>query len=191
MFEIPEYEICLVGIDPGTRYLGYSRMMIDSSNRILSVDSETIVAERSMWYDRQMSMVCGDSVARIYSYRGELMQRFTRDRPTLIACESPFFHRLHPGSYGPLVETFAMIREVVWQYDSHLVLEGIAPMVVKKSIGARSNATKEEMTEALIQYPLLKGVLSKSYIAELDEHSVDAIAVVNALYRNKVLHQSW
>ena len=186
MFEIPEYEICLVGIDPGTRYLGYSRMMIDSQNRILSVDSETIVAERSMWYDRQMSMVCGDSVARIYSYRNELLQRFTRDRPTLIACESPFFHRLHPGSYGPLVETFAMIREVVWQYDSHLVLEGIAPMVVKKSIGARSNAAKEEMTDALIQYPLFKGVLSKSYIAELDEHSVDAIAVVNALYRHKV-----
>lgn len=187
MFEIPEYEICLVGIDPGTRYLGYSRMMIDSGNRILSVDSETIVAERSVWYDRQMSMVCGDSVARIYSYRSELLQRFTRDRPTLIACESPFFHRLHPGSYGPLVETFAMIREVVWQYDSHLVLAGVPPMVVKKSIGARSNATKEEMTEALIQYPLLKGVLSKGYIAELDEHSVDAIAVVNALYRSRVL----
>ena len=150
MFEIPEYEICLVGIDPGTRYLGYSRMMIDSGNRILRIDSETIVAERSVWYDRQMSLVCGDSVARIYSYRSEL-----------------------------------------WQYDSHLVLEGIAPMVVKKSIGARSNATKEEMTEALIQYPLFKGILSKGYIAELDEHSVDAIAVVNALYRNRVLKQSW
>ena len=192
MLEIPDINpICLVGIDPGTRFLGYCRMLIHPHTyTVLGIESETIQAIQSSYYNRQLSLVHGDTVARIQCYKSELLQRFLIDRPTLIASESPFFHKLHPSSYAPLVEVVCAIREAVWNYDINLPLETIAPMVVKKAINAKSNAIKEEMTLALLNYAPYRSILPRQYITELDEHSVDAIAVVTALYRSKVLHET-
>lgn len=183
MLKIPNYPpLLIIGIDPGTQHLGCAFLHLDSmSNEIVSLSAITYTAKQLAEYDKNIALVHSDTTARIFAYRQFLTNLFTEHKPTLIGSESPFFFRLHPGAYGPLVETLAAIREAVWNYDNTLSLTTIPPSNVKKAVHAKGNATKEDMTKALLAYPDLP--CDKEVLANYDEHSVDACAVALATYR--------
>lgn len=179
-------DIKIIGIDPGTQHLGLAIGSVDSySYQIRNIEVCTYKAVQLPTYDKHLSYVHGDLTARVKAYRDFLYHEFCRVQPTLIASESPFFYRTHPGAYGPLVETLAAIREAVWLYDNTLPLYTVPPSNVKQAIGAKGNAKKEDMIDALERFSLFG--MSKERISQLDEHGIDACAVMAALYKDRFI----
>lgn len=69
-----------------------------------------------------------------------------------------------------------MLRQSVMQYDQWLPYYMVDPPTVKKAVGAKGNADKEEVKRQLL---LIPEIVEKSLVdlSTLDEHSIDAIAV--------------
>ena len=186
MFRLPVFkDLKVIGIDPGTTSLGLCIITLDGySNEIKDISATTYLAKNLPTYSKYQSEIHGDLMARITAYRLFLSQLFIDVEPTLIGSESPFFYRTHPGAYGPLVETLASIREAVWQYDNTLPLLTYPPSNVKQAINAKGNAKKEDMIIALSNFKPFN--LDISYINQLDEHSIDAIAVCAAIFKDYI-----
>lgn len=69
--------------------------------------------------------------------------------------------------------------------NSLATINGIDPSSVKNAVGAKGNAKKEVMAEQLLTLENI--LLSDRPLRELDEHSVDAVAVAYSAYKNLVL----
>lgn len=189
MYFPPLQDIKIIGIDPGTTSLGICIVTINPyTYQVSNLDANTIFANKLPSYDKYLSSIHGDLMARIFAYRSYLEELFIMYKPTLIGSESPFFYRTHPGAYGPLVETLAAIREAVWRYDNTLPLITIPPSNVKKAIGAKGNANKDDVFKALLNYTPFN--LDPVFISQLDEHAIDAIAVTAGILNDYVWRQS-
>lgn len=186
MFTLPTLQdIKIVGIDPGTTSLGLTVISIDPyTYQINSINANTYLAKNLPTYNKYLSSVHGDLMARVSAYKEFLVDLFREIKPSLIGSESPFFYRTHPGAYGPLVETLAAIREAVWIYDNNLPLFTVPPSNVKQAIGAKGNAKKEDMIIALSNFKPFN--LDQSFINQLDEHSIDSIAVCAAMFKEYI-----
>ncbi len=106
----------------------------------------------------------------------------------IVASESPFFNTRRPNAFAALLEVLTMIRDSVIEYNPYQPLIGIDPPTVKKAVGAPGNADKTGVLSALFGISnSLK--LDKKYIDQLDEHSVDAVAVAYCAYVNQILNR--
>lgn len=187
MLTFPKFNpIPICGIDPGTTNLGLATMYIDPmDNHILSLDAITLFGNKLPGYDHYYGMIMNDRDARLEALRLELVNQFNLIKPLIVGSETPFFNRLHPNAFGPLVETLQMERRALWEYNQTMPLIGIDPPTGKKAVLAKGNAKKDDMTIALMNQPYIK--IPKSKIEQFDEHSVDACAITIAVYRKYVL----
>lgn len=185
MFQLPDLTqetIRLVGIDPGTDNLGLAVLTIDPKTyEIIETTAATYRGGRLEHYDVRVSAIQGDRLARLLAHRCNLVERFAEIKPTMVASEAPFYNRLRPNAYGPLVESLWVIKEAVWSYDGTMALREIDPPTVKKGVMAKELKGKEPMKDALkALHQELR--LSEAQIDAMDEHSVDAVAVAYTLY---------
>lgn len=172
----------IIGIDPGTETLGVCILDIDmKTGEVISTTAFTLIASKSPYFDKELSLLQDHKTARLKAHLLNLQNLFIKAKPSLVASEAPFYNRMRPSAYAPLVETMMVIREALLAFNRYSRLITLDPPRVKKAVGAKGNAKKEEVEKALRNYQVeLK--LSKKEIDEMDEHSVDATCVAYAHY---------
>ncbi len=82
-----------------------------------------------------------------------------------------------PNAFGALTEIMLAIRRACWRFDPILPLNVIDPSSVKKFMGVKGTSKdKSAMTRALMAKQELANP-SGIPLADLDEHSIDALCV--------------
>lgn len=172
----------IIGIDPGTETLGVSVLDLNLSDlSIKSCKAFTLIGSQSEYFDKETARYHSHRQARLEAHRQNLFSLFNELEPSLVCIESPFYNPRRPNAFAPLVETLLCVREALLRYDWHMKLSPLDPPRVKKAIGAKGNAGKDDVKIALEKH-LSELKLDKAYFEELDEHSVDAICVAYAHY---------
>lgn len=182
----------IIGLDPGTETLGVGVLYVELEDfRIVSSSAKTYRGSKLAGKADWISEVHGDRTGRIEAHLHNLVQIFREVRPMDIACESPFSNKKFPQSFGALVETLSAIRRAVMQYDIWKPLHLVDPPSVKNAVGVKGNKGGPEGKALMLQALLrLAGEFNYNGVIpfdQLDEHSVDALAV--AYWRYKTLKQ--
>lgn len=176
--------VSIIGIDPGTNTLGFSVIYFDCKTmEILSTFATTFIGEKLSRNDDYSRFLHGERFMRLRAHEENLLHLFYQIQPFQVVAESNFMNTRRPQAYGALVETVSAIKSALYRYDRWKPLYLIDPPTVKKAIGAKGNADKEEVKRCLL---LLKDDLcfhGDIPIEELDEHSVDAIAIAYQRYK--------
>lgn len=128
----------------------------------------------------------GERVAKLHATTDAVLKFLSAWNPTFTASEGPYMGSF-PTAFAALVESVDAIRRALILYDPFMSLSVSDPTTVKKTIGitGRINGDKEKVRKALSEQTILTfapGVV----LADLDEHSVDAIAVGVAFYLNEL-----
>jgi Holliday junction resolvasome RuvABC endonuclease subunit len=175
--------ISIVGIDPGSNALGTSILWIDlSCMQIIASSAKTFQGDR-LYKGSWTAEMFGDRVNRVAGLEQELLHLFKHVQPYMIASESPFINSRFPQAGLALTEVICGIRRAVMRFDMWKSLYLIDPPTVKNAVGARGNADKDKVKAAVIALPDLRYSGDVS-LADLDEHSVDALAVAYARWRS-------
>lgn len=173
--------IDIIGLDPGTTMLGFADITFDLEKWcIIRTEARTLNGAKLMGKDSWAAEIHGERSARIAALRRELVDIFLFYQPLCIASESPFFNRLCPSAYGPLVEVISAIREAVTEYDVWKELQFVEPSTAKKAVGVVGRVVGKEakvvMRNSVLALPDL-AYHGEVPITLLDEHSIDAIAI--------------
>lgn len=190
MLYIPEQTVkstVIVGIDPGSENLGFATIEFDfATYEIVATKAITYVGSKLMSKNTWLTEHHGERVGRIACLKEIVIERLQELDPILVVCESPFYNPRRPGAYGVLVEVMLALKEATREYDPWRVLNMIDPPTVKKSVGAKGNAGKEDVLQAVLNLPGLN-YQGNVPLSDLDEHSIDAIAVAYSKYKELFL----
>lgn len=179
----------IVGLDPGTETLGVAVLDVDlASWKIVSSSAQTYrgskLAKKSFWIEQ----VHGARTNRILAHEANLFELFCQLQPFEVACESPYSDRKFPQSFGALVEILSSIRRAAMRYDAWRPVYLIDPATVKNAVGVKGNKGGPE-GKALMQKAVLTMCAELNYsgqvpLEQLDEHSIDALAVAYCRYKS-------
>lgn len=179
----------IVGIDPGSTTLGFSVLEYDARTlKIVRTYAYTFNAGK-MKLNLQDIENHSERYARIYELMEAIYDAFVELKPTFVISESPFMALRQPQAYGALVEVVFAIRSALRKYDPTMMLDLIDPPRAKNAVGAPGNAKKDQVQAALIKLlPVINfdEVLSAASFDELDEHSVDGIAIAYSRWKKLV-----
>lgn len=177
---------CICGIDPGTTTLGLSVMIYDVHDfSIKSVRADTFNAKRFINDEALISETHDTRTLRLIAQKNNLLTSIEHYKPNVICCENPFYNRLRPNAFGPLVETICFLRWAAMEYDVRIPFIRYEPAVVKKGVGAFATTDKKkDVFQAILAIPEIKDNFIGGSIYDLDEHSVDSIAVAYTHLRN-------
>ena len=183
----------LLSIDPGTRHLGLAYYTVDSRDyRILSLYTETVKVwketlppgiEEELYTDRFFKLL------RISTKIRTTMDLF---KPSIVACEGPFFNGAFPDAYGALCSVVTIITEQVHHHNPAVEFHTYQPQEVKKVVGAKliRNNTEEAKRAVRVAVSENTEIMAglKDNLDDLSEHAVDAIAIgfccLKGLFRN-------
>lgn len=170
----------IMGIDPGSRCFGISIIDFDlKTHAVILRHAETFHAERFL-NEESPENILGDRGARHAKCRAFLIERLSVFTPQLVSCESAFMKFKFVTAYQSLVEGIVMAREAVWSYKNTLPLILVDPPTAKKAVGAPGKGGDKEAVRKAIQQLINKKILTVEpgiKLADLDEHSVDSIAI--------------
>lgn len=176
----------VLGIDPGSRNLGYGVVDLDLDNSdvvqpctyIEHMDSllvdqvyKTKMDIRYLYSDRHQRLkACGDFV---YS----LCQNF---KPDLVVIEDAYLDRRKPQSYRSLSEGIVFIEEAVMRYDETLPFLIISASTAKSLVGAKTFKgcdQKKVVVDAIVAD--INIIKPKNFLSKT-EHAIDAVALAQS-----------
>ena len=177
MLVLPQADPCvrIMGIDPGTDRLGCAILEVNlETARVRVKIAQTFKSTNAPTRYPVVSEVHGNRVAKHHFLRDEISYVLATELPGVVASESPFMGKL-AQAFEALIQVVYIVRLALFDHDTQLPLLLIDPPTVKKGVGAKGNADKDVMKEAVCNLPLewAEGIVPE----ELDEHSIDAIAV--------------
>lgn len=168
--------IAIVGIDPGSFNMGVAVILFNIETlEIVSTQAWTLSGVKLGREERWTTELHGELEGRIAGMGNTLLEILRHFQPLLVASEAPFISKKFPQAGLVLTRVVSAIRLAVMQYDVWKSLDIIDPPSVKNAVGAAGNAPKEVMKEKVLQLPI--NYIGKTPLQELDEHSIDAIAV--------------
>lgn len=171
----PVYRV--MGIDPGTDTLGLSVLDLNLTDcSIVIRQAMTVSGERNSRRYTHFNEVYGDKAARLYAHETFLLNAMQCWMPHSIISEAPFLGRF-PAAFAALVECLSSIRTAVNQYDCSLPLLTVDPPTAKKAVGVVKKGSTKDDVKAGILSMLGPKFRTDINVAELDEHSIDSIAV--------------
>jgi Holliday junction resolvasome RuvABC endonuclease subunit len=174
----------LVGIDPGSTMLGIGVMRINvETMQIVSTEAWSINAAKLAGKESWAEQLYDFRTARISAIEEYLLNLFNRLRPLSINSEAPFVNQKFPQAGIALTEVVSAIRSAVNRYSFWHVLEMTPPSSVKNAVGVHGAGAKDAMRNKLIEMKDEIAYDGHIPIEELDEHSIDALAVVYCRYR--------
>lgn len=173
--------ISIIGIDPGTETLGVAKIDVEMDTlSIVSSHAKTLVGSKLAGKENWSSYTYGDRFSRIAALEDELYRYFQLEQPYLISCEAPFINRRRPMAYGALVEVVCAIRRAIIRHDPWKRLTMYEPIVAKAAVGVTGKIRKGE-SKNVVRTAVLKrddwNYAGDVSLDELDEHSIDALAV--------------
>ena len=186
MLHIPEQgsnTSCIVGIDPGSENLGIAVLEFDLTILcITKTTAKTIVGSKLMKKNSWAIELHGERASRIEALQEAILDVLNQNNPIIVVCESPFFSSRMPSAFGVLVEVMLAIKQAVSKFSVWKLVHFIDPPTVKRGVGGKGNADKFKMKELVCNLSDLcyHGNIA---IADLDEHSIDAIAVAYTRFK--------
>lgn len=166
-----------LSIDNGSNTFGLSIVDLNIRTREITViDSETCTAAKTMKRYAWMGDEHGDRFARYRVLGDFLTDKLEQYNPDIVTIETPFMHRM-PNAFATLREALMMVINTVADFDYRLEVFGVTPMEAKKAVGAtKYDKGKEPIRQAVLALPDVR-YANGIDPAQLDEHSIDSIAV--------------
>lgn len=179
MLKMPEGAdptITILAIDPGSTFAGIAILKYHpDEKRIISATTELL----------NMPKMCKELIGvdpRDYALLrldafGKALSKILEDhQPDEVVAESAFFSMPSAGSFSVLVQVMDRIQIAVNQYRPYTTVYKIPPSNVKNAVGAKGDAKKDPIKNALLKLNDL------NYTGEvpmqlLSEHEIDALAV--------------
>lgn len=170
----------VVGVDPGSRSFGLSVIDYDiETKKVYLRSSETFHADKLL-NEESPELVLGDRGARHRKCSEFVLERCRYFRPQLVSCESAYMRFKFVTAFQSLVEGIVAVRLALWDYDPTLSLLLVDPPTAKKAVGAPGKGgDKEDVKRAIVKL-IKSGILivdDNLDFNELDEHSIDSIAI--------------
>lgn len=184
MFE--QTTIRILACDPGTNSLGLSIQDVNLTEGVC-----TVLDAYTVHVPRVMKLYCSDTlyynderVAKLKAVEYAVSNYARAWEVERAVTESPYMGKF-PAAYAALVSCISAIRSGCSIYDKTLYLDIIDPATIKRHLGVKGNSGDKALMLAGIQK--CEAIdLSLIKLDDLDEHSVDAIAVGHA-YLNEYL----
>jgi len=166
----------IVGIDPGSETLGLCLMSFSVTTlEIISTQAQTFVGTK-LGMSRWILDYQTERFARIHAHKLNLGRILVQYHPLTVTCESPFYSSRRPGAFSALTEVISALRYACFEYDPRLPFALIDPPSAKMAVGAKGNAKKEQVQQAVMELKDLNFV-GDTPLHLLDEHSIDSIAI--------------
>lgn len=180
----------IIGVDPGSNCLGVGIIYYDVITlEIVGSDAFTLFADK-LAKNSWTGFVHGGRAGRIEAL-GETLLKVMHDQTGLtdVISESPFMSRF-AQTFAALTEVVNEVRFAVTRYHPWMPLHLVDPPSVKNAVGAKGNADKDAVKLAL---RMLEGFVYTGGIpfGDLDEHSVDALAVGYFRYKQLKEMNQW
>ena len=186
MLVIPQDSSSVVktmAFDPGTTKLGVSIMHIDLFDlQIKKTYAFTLNGEK-LANNFILAENYGGRYSRISGMMKEISNLFNYIEPFAVSSEAPFYNPTRPAAFEALVDVIGAMRNTLFQYDPIKQLHFVDPSSVKNSVGAKGGANKITIRDAVLKLTDLS-YESSVPIEDLDEHSIDAIAVNYWYYKH-------
>lgn len=171
----------LIGIDPGTRFMGVAMLTYDVRTfEIIRSSTRTLIAER-MPLNADAIYSHGQKFARLLALEEELITTFRLVEPIDVYCESPYYSGKTPSAFGPLIETVHTVRQAVMRYDRVMPLTTIPPSAIKSAIGASGGAKKGPVFDAMLK--MTESIRYYGDLSQADNNAVDALAIAVTGYK--------
>ena len=101
-------------------------------------------------------------------------------KPLAFAMENGFINVRRINAFGPLIQAVGAMEMAAVKVDPYIRIFKYPPSVVKNAVGAKGNAGKEDVYDAVLKVDEFKGLVDPSVISE---HEVDSLAVCWALLK--------
>lgn len=177
--------IRLISIDPGTLLLGVALFEVSFKQRkIISVSATTWHVEKLdalVYMDEDDHRAVTIRLKKIHDHFCELLKTVS---PHVVVCEHPFFNRFKPNAFAAIVRVLECINIAILNYSTEIQIEYLAPMLIKKIVGASLNSDKEKVKEALLAKPELLHLPIHAEMGELGKDAIDALAVGYSFIKN-------
>lgn len=175
-----EATIKVVGVDPGTNTVGFSVFEWSPVSRRIVKSMAFTMQGAKMIGDDAFIETHGERVRRVAIIRDNVYRLFHTFNPHYVAVEKPFFNAMRPGAFEPLLQSLAAVTDALWMYDPSMAIMPVDPPSAKKAVGAHGAAKKDDMLKAvtaLSETLNFDTFLSARTLEQLDEHSIDALAI--------------
>ncbi len=167
----------LLAIDPGSNNIGIAIFNINpSTNTINSIYAFTLEIERMPETNNYDPDIYPERTMKLLKIKEVISRLLYYYIPDVVVCEAPFYNRLRPTAYGPLVEVMTVIQQCVIEYGPHIPFHKLEPSIIKKTIGAGHIADKDTVRKTIQANTHLISRLTYD-VNTLDEHAIDAIAI--------------
>jgi len=184
MIRIPELSssvINLLGIDPGSTYLGFCVMSVDLESRAITRTMASSINANKLSGNFYLSELYGDRHSRIAALMQAIEQLLNDYQPFAIISEAPFFNPRRPGAFEALVQVLCALRATIFNHDCLKPLHQVDPSSVKNAVGAKGGAEKLTVRDAVLALPDLH-FEAECALEDIDEHGIDSIAVCYWFY---------
>lgn len=172
-----ETECIILAIDPGTRNTGVAIYACDRYNHINRIEAYTIKADKLNGdHLEDIAVSHTERIANIIKVSQAMLVYLREYNPNFICCESPFYNRLRPSAFAPLVELLFALRNISIDYNPLVPFLTYEPLYVKKAISGKAHADKLVVSTAIHNNQEIVDALVND-IHQLSEHALDAIAV--------------
>lgn len=174
----------VLGIDPGSRNLGYSTVDIllnyEKLYDHLLVDVEV------------MGSLLVDQIVRRYEDRwfgyterhrrlkscGIFVHSLCRQfSPDMVVIEDAYLNRRQPTSYRSLSEGIVYLEDAIRAYDDTLPMMIVEPSVAKRAVGAKMTKTCDKKLIVREAIKNNKSILLPPDFDDMTEHAVDSLAL--------------
>jgi Holliday junction resolvasome RuvABC endonuclease subunit len=173
----------IVGIDPGSSTLGFAVIEFDiETMTIVKTNASTYAGVKLMRKDSWAIERHGERFARINAHKENLVSLFRLHNPIQIVCEGAFYNPRRPNAFEVLIEVRIAIKQAILEYDPWRTIRLIDPPTVKRAVNVKGNADKLVVRDGVLAIKELN-YSGDTSIEDLDEHSIDAIAVAYAFFK--------
>ena len=176
----------ILGIDIGSN-LGITIMDVDvSTMQATVVASFTTVGELHKRKYPHIANHYEGIQSVLYGHRIVLDEAFAKYTPHAVVLEHPFCQRRFAQTFASLRMHVSTIHQALFAYSPYVPLYTPSPAELKMAVGVtgRISSDKELMKDLVSRLPI--SFAQPTYVLDLDEHSIDAVAACYWLYKRIV-----
>lgn len=194
-FDEESWNYRILGIDNGTNTVGVVILDHDIRTGVSVVTrAETFKADRTsgtLYPD--MDFYEDTLRARLRTIQRYMSTVLEDEDPDSVAIETPFARRAFVSSYKALSMSLDYIQNAVYDYRPGLEFVGISPYTAKAAVIPKGTNFKTEKDFIRTCILAERDIVAAPGIrlSELDEHSIDAIAVARAVALRETLDPYW
>ncbi len=164
----------VLGVDPGSRSLGLSLFDYDiEKDEPVLWHTELFQADtlRDSSLDLFNYPPRGRNLRKCGRYLTRILERY---QPNIVACEDAYMGRF-PTAFRSLSEGIICIQNAVADWDPFTTMWLVDPPSAKIAVGAPGRGGgKDAVRDAVMRH---RGFIKEVEVDQLDEHSIDSIAI--------------